>query len=128
MSRRKVFLYVIVSLIVVAVLVAGGYAIYRLGYNHGAEGTCSLTLERRWMPDFDRRSTPDLWHWRGHVSLPFAFIIPRLISGLIFLAFLALAVYGGIKLLRPDSRTGRQILESQSPQPEPPVEDSLPAE
>ena len=116
MSRRKIFLYVIVSLIAVAALVAGGYAIYRLGVAHGAEGTSSLTFNRRFVPDFDRRTVPDIWHWRSHVSFPFFGLIPGLVSGLVFVAIIALAIYGGIKLLWPGSGNGRKVADSQPPQ------------
>jgi hypothetical protein len=124
MSRRKIFLYVIVSLIAVAVLVAGGYAIYRLGVAHGAEGTSSLTFDRRFVPDFDRKSVPDLWHWRGHVSFPFFSLFPGLISGLAFVAVIALAIYGGVKLLWPGSGNGRKVADSQPPQPADPVDNT----
>ena len=116
MSRRKIFLYVIVSLIAVAVLVAGGYAIYRFGVAHGAEGTSSLTFDRRFVPDFDRRSVPDIWHWRGHISFPFFGLFPGLVSGLVFVAVIALAIYGGIKLFWPGSGNGRQRADSQPQQ------------
>jgi hypothetical protein len=124
MSRRKIFLYVIVSLVAVAVLVGGGYAIYRLGVARGAEGTSSLTFDRRSVPDFDRRTVPDIWHWRGHVSFPFFGLFPGLISGLVFVAVIALAIYGGIKLLWPRSGNGRKVADSQPPQPADPVDDA----
>jgi hypothetical protein len=124
MSRRKVFLYVIVSLIAVAALVAGGYALYRLGYVHGMEGTRSLTLDKRWMPDFDRRFVPDIWHWRGRVSFPFFGLFPGLVSGLVFVVVLALAIYGGIKLLQPGSRNSRQLADSGPSQPAESVDDT----
>ena len=120
MSSRKIFIYGLVSLIVVAALVAGGYALYRLGVAHGAEGAGLLTFDRRFMPDFDRRLAPDNWHWWGHVGLPFAFVIPRLISGLFFVGIIALAIYGGIKLLRPGSS---QLSNIQPSQPADPVDD-----
>jgi uncharacterized membrane protein YraQ (UPF0718 family) len=124
MSRRKIFLYVIVSLIAVAALVAGGYAIYRLGVAHGAEGTSPLTFDRRFVPDFDRRSVPDLWHWRSHVSFPFFGLFPGLVLGLVFLAVIALAVYGGVKLLWPGSGNGRRLADSRPPQPADPVDNT----
>lgn len=123
MSSRKIFLYGFASLIVVAVLIAGGYALYRLGVAHGAEGTSPLTLDKRFITDFNRRSVPDLWHWRGYVSLPFVFVISRLLSGLFFIGILVLAIYGGIKLLRPGSRNGRQTSNLQPPQSADPVDD-----
>jgi hypothetical protein len=123
MSRKKVFLYGFVSLIAVAVLVAGGFALYRLGVAHGVEGIGPLTFDRRFMPDFDRRPMPDLRHWRGHVSLPFVFVIPRLLSGLVFIGILALAIYGGIKLLGSGSGGGRQTVNFQPLQPVHPVDD-----
>jgi hypothetical protein len=127
MSGRKIFLYILVSLIAVAVLVAGGYAIYRLGYSHGAAGIRELTLDRRWMPDFNRRAVPDFWHDRIFVGFPFG-IIPGVFSGLVFVAMIALAVYGGIKLLFPGSRNQKQSTESQpsellSPDEEPKSEE-----
>jgi hypothetical protein len=127
MSRRKVFLYIFVSLVAIVVLVAGGYALYRLGYTHGAEGASHLPFDRRFMPDFDRRSAPDFWHWRSNVRFPFVGIIPGLFSSLVFVAIIALAIYGGIKLLRPESRNGRQLPDSRTPRPTEPV-DSPPEE
>ncbi len=128
MSRRKVFLYVAFSLIVVAVLVAGGYALYRLGYAHGIEGTRASTLDRHGMLDFNRKLVPDHWYSRDYIGFPFAFAISRLFSILIFVAFVALAVYGGIRLFSPDARDRKKVLESQTPQSESPVEGSPPAE
>ena len=124
MSRKRIFLYVIVSLIAVAVLVAGGYGLYRLGYVHGTEGTRALTLDKRWMSDFDRGIIPEVWHWRDHASFPFVFIIPRLLSGLFYVAVIALAIYGGIKLLWPGSRNGGRLADSQLPPLADPVDNT----
>lgn len=123
MSGKKIFLYVLVSLIAVAVLVAGGYAIYRLGYSHGATGIRELTFDHRWMPDLNRRVVPDFWHSRGYIGFPFLGIIPTVFSGLVFIAVITLAVYGAIKLFQPGSRGPKQVQESQPPQPAPPIGD-----
>jgi hypothetical protein len=124
MSGKKIFLYVLVSLIAVAVLVAGGYALYRLGYAHGTGG---MVLDRRWMPDFNRRVVPELWHTRSNIGFPFGFI-PGILSGLVFVAVIALAVYGGIKLFFPGSRNRKQASEIQPSQPAPPDEETTPEE
>jgi hypothetical protein len=123
MSSRRVFLYVIVSLIVVAVLVGGGYAIYRLGYVHGTQGTSSLNFDKRLLPNFDRSFAPDFMHRRGYIGFPFMGVIPGLFFGLVSLMIIALAVYGGIKLLWPGSRKMTQISESQPPESKDPIEE-----
>jgi hypothetical protein len=124
MSGKKVFLYVLVSLFVVAILVGGGYALYHLGYTHGTNG---VVFDRQWMHNFDRRAVPELWHNRGYVGFPFGFI-PGILSGLVFLAVIALAIYGGIKLFFPGSRNRKQASADQPSQPAPPSEESTPEE
>jgi hypothetical protein len=122
MSGKKVFLYVLVSLFAVAVLVAGGYALYHLGYAHGTNG---MVFDRQWMHNFDRRAVPELGHMRGYVGFPFGFI-PGILSGLVFLAVIALAIYGAFKLFFPGSRNQKQASAVQPTQPEPSNEESKP--
>jgi len=128
MSSRRIFLYVCVSLIVVAVLVAGGYALYRLGVAHGVQGISSLTPERRFMPNFHRQMVPDLWNWRSFIGFPILISLPGVIFRFGLIAIAVLAIYGGIKLLQSAGRNGSQGSNPQPPQPSPPLEPPLSTE
>lgn len=131
MTSRKIFLYVFGFLIAVAVLVAVGFAIYRLGFAHGTQGSTPLTFERRFVPDFDRRSLPETWGWKGHGGTPmirrlpqgFSWGFPGLLFGFGSLVIVALAIYGGISLLRPNRRDEGRPTEAQPQQTVSPEED-----
>ncbi len=52
MNNRKVLLSVVITLVVVAALFAGGYAIYRFGYTRGAAGSFAGPMMRGFAGEF----------------------------------------------------------------------------
>ena len=113
MSKRKTLWIVLISIVAVLVLAAGGYALYRYGYARGASAEmtevmrehCSGELEVFHMHEFDEHMMPLGRHTgmrgiglRGTYMPHFWFggIISLLLGG----GVLALAVYGAISLVR----------------------------
>ena len=59
MSNRRVLLTVVITLVVIAIVVAGGFAVYRLGYVRGAAESFAGPMMRGFAGQFgDERSMP----------------------------------------------------------------------
>ncbi len=102
MSRKQIVVYVLVSLVVIAALAVGGYALYRLGYSHGLQDVSQLPFEKRLIPDFHRRIMPDLPNFRWYIRSPLLMSLPGLLSALGIIALVVLAVIGLVKILQPN--------------------------
>jgi hypothetical protein len=90
MSTKRTIGYVLLFIIVAAVLVGAGYALYHLGYTHGLRASDQLPFGGRLDQDFRRGFHPGFMVWRGRIgSSPFQ-IIPGLFS---FLGILALITF-----------------------------------
>jgi predicted phage tail protein len=108
MSRKQIIGYVLLSLIVIAALAVGGYALYHLGYSHGLRGVSQLSFEKRAIPDFHHRMLPDLRNYRWHIGFPLFAAFPGLLFGLGVIALVVLAVIGIVKILQPNKRAKEQ--------------------
>lgn len=113
MSRNKIILTVIVTVIVVGALAAGGYALYRLGYAHGQSGTTAGVFGEnfgrnfgdRFMPEFRDRFSPEfhrdampMFSYRQPLG---GFSFFRIIPGfLLVTGVVALAAFGLFTLIR----------------------------
>lgn len=104
MSKKQIIVYVLVSLIIIAALAVGGYALYRLGYSHGLREVSQLPFEKRLIPDFPHRSLPRIWNYRGYIGFPLLFNFPGFLLGLGVIALVVLAVIGIVKILQPNQR------------------------
>jgi hypothetical protein len=110
MSGRRVFLTVVVALVVIGLLIAGGVALYRLGYARGIAAVVTSARNGQ-LPRFPERGMPgfdggrmQVWPYggmmlyEGHRSLGvFGFVGP--IVGLLLLAGLVTLVVLGIRAL-----------------------------
>jgi len=117
MSKNKVFWTVLISVVAVVAVLAGGYALYRVGYARGITGDADVFLSGRFagrlpgeLGDLDRGEMGEHfmpWIHRGGMmsfsgrgyTMPFhrcGGFIGLLLGG----GVLALAVYGGISLVR----------------------------
>ena len=126
MSRKQVIVYVLLSLVVIAALVVGGYALYRLGYSHGLREVSQLPFEKRFIPDFHRRMLPDLPSYRWYIGFPFFFALTRWLMPLGVIALVVLAVIGIIKTFQPNPRAKDALPEATS-LPTIPSEDDAPS-
>jgi hypothetical protein len=118
MSKSKVFWIVLISVVAVVAVLAGGYALYRVGYARGTTGDAGAFLSGRLLGDLDRADRFDHFmpgiHRGGMMSyggrgyfMPgywCAGFIGLLLGG----GVLALAVYGGISLVRRNSASAEE--------------------
>lgn len=114
MSRKQIVAYVLVSLVVIAALAVGGYALYRLGYSHGLREVSQLPFEKRLIPDFHHRMLPDLPAYRWYIGFPFFFALTRWLLPLGVIALVVLAVIGIIKTFQPNPRPKDALPEEKS--------------
>jgi len=124
MSKSKVFWIVLISVVAVVAVLAGGYALYRVGYARGTTGDAGAFLSGRFagrlpgeLGDLDRAEMFDhfkpgihrggMMNFRGRGYTPFhrcGGFIGLLLGG----GVLALAVYGGISLVRRNSASAEE--------------------
>jgi len=117
MSKSKVFWIVLISVVAVVAVLAGGYALYRVGYARGTTGDAGTFLSGRLIGDLDRAEMFDhfkpgihrggMMNFRGRGYTPFhrcGGFIGLLLGG----GVLALAVYGGISLVRRNSASAEE--------------------
>jgi hypothetical protein len=100
MSSKRTLGYVLLFIIVAAVLVGGGYALYRLGYSQGLRASDQFPFAGRFDPDFRHGFHPGFTTWRGQIGFSPFHTIPGLFSILGVLALFALAVSGFIGLIQ----------------------------
>jgi hypothetical protein len=105
MSTKRTVGYVLLFMIVAAVLVGAGYALYRLGYLQGLQASDQIRFGGRFDQDFHRGFRPGFMTWRGRIGFSPLQTIPGLFSILGFLALIALAITGFVGLIqrRPDN-------------------------
>jgi hypothetical protein len=105
MKKNRTLLIVILTIVAVALLAAGGYALFRLGYARGLATSVGELSEGWRHHEWGNR----LSSWMEHSRLPrFAFghghwgfpLAGRLFGLLLGGGILALAVYGVISLVR----------------------------
>jgi hypothetical protein len=96
MSARKAIGYSLLVLLVLALIVGGGYLLYRLGYEQGAQASAMGPMMHRFESIRPERIAP--WHRPGirggfiPRAYPGAFQVPLLGIGLAALGVVALAV------------------------------------
>jgi hypothetical protein len=100
MSSKRTVGYVLLFIIVVAVLVGGGYALYRLGYLQGLQASDQIPFRGRFDQDFHHRFQPGFMTWRGRIGFSPLQFFPGLFSTLGFLALIALAIIGFVGLIQ----------------------------
>jgi hypothetical protein len=105
MKKNRTLLIVIVTIVAVALLAAGGYALFRLGYARGLATSVGELAESWPRHSFGERFSP----WTHHGRLPrfggghnlWGFTLVRgLVGFLLGGGVLALAVYGFVSLVR----------------------------
>lgn len=67
--KKNWILKTVVALVIVGVLVAGGYALYRVGYAHGAQGSFAGEMPFMWSGHFDDMPHANNWSAR---TMPFS--------------------------------------------------------
>jgi hypothetical protein len=120
MSKSKVFWIVLISVVAVVAVFAGGYALYRVGYARGTTGDAGAFMSGRFdghmfgdLDDVDEHFMP--WVRRGgmmsHSGRGYfmpgywgAGFFGLLLGG----GLLALAIYGGISLVRRNSASAEE--------------------
>lgn len=114
MSTKRTIAYVLLFVIVLGILIGGGFAVYRLGYMHGIRESGQFALGGRFSPGFWRGFHTNLWDFRGRVSY-FPIAIPGFFTFLGFLALIILAISGFVAL------TQRGRIEDNRPSDVPPT-------
>ncbi len=97
--RRGIGIGVLV-VVVLAVLVVGGLAVYRLGYERGAQAAGEVELWGAGLPRMGHGMMPRLWLRDGRLGAPLIASVPGLLSGLGIIGLVALAVLGTVTLVR----------------------------
>ena len=121
-KTTKTILTVLLTLVAVAVLVGGGYALYRWGYARGMAADCGGLLWEGWgerlSGDWDRPELGEhIMPWAPHSRmLPYSsrlsfnpfWWVGGLFGLLLGGGVLALAVYGVIQLVRSNQKTAQK--------------------
>ena len=97
MSTRRILVRALLALLIVGILIGGGYALYRIGYAHGVQDSVQIEFGKRFDHGFPRGVERDFWSRGGR----FGFSPLRAIPGLLFtLAILGLIVVGAVSLIK----------------------------
>ena len=115
MSTKRTVGYVLLFIIVAAVLVGGGYALFRLGYSQGLQASDQFPFTGRFDPDLRHRFHPGAMPWRGPIGFSPFLTIPGLFSILGVLALIALAITGFVGLIQRRQEENKRQSEVMPP-------------
>ena len=117
MERSKTITTVLITVLVIAILAAGGFALYRLGYTRGLSASVGDSFGGWFSRGFGGRSMPDLprggFHMFGTRQAYSAFPFIGGIFGLVlFGGIVALAIFGIVSLIRRNQPNNPQASSS----------------